>query len=131
MPRGKLTPKQAEIKSLLGINQSIVQIAELMDTTPGAVKAQISRMRKNGHSIPRVAAAVAAPTPSRTVDKTSVEAHIDGELTAVDERLATIDETMHSLNGEHRDLSERRERLRKAWEALTPETSKPQLAAVS
>lgn len=120
--RGKLSAKQDEVMKLLDAGQAIPEIAALMDTTPNAIKAQITRMREKGYAISTVngrttEAPVIAPIKA-TPTTTSVEGHIDSEIERVSSRLVTVEESLTSLTGEQGELSERRERLEVARTAL-------------
>lgn len=132
---GKLTAKQDEVRKLLESGQSIVEVAELMETTAGAVKAQVSRIRKAGVTVsitaPRREAATASPKdPSRTVSTVSVEDHLKAELERVSDRLVEVGELSGALAQESDELTERKARLEQARSALTSPT-KPALAAVA
>lgn len=148
---GKLTAKQDEVRKLIEGGQSIVEVAELMETTPGAVKAQISRIRKLGVAIststtpkpptptptrkrrgrkaPKPAAASDELTPVRP--RMSIEEHVGAELTRIEERLATVGETLTNLTAEQGNLSDRKGRLEAARAELTPGSGNPALAVVA
>lgn len=136
MARRTLTAKQDEVRKLLGAGQSTEQIAELMETTPGAIKAQISRMRRAGVKLDKPArtAAAVATDPRTAVPRDespavvqSVEDHLATELGRVSDRLANIGETLDALTAEQTTLRERQQRLEQARSALEQTT----LAAVA
>lgn len=130
----KLTTKQEEVRQLLGANQTIEEIADLMETTPRAIKAQITRIRSAGVKV-NIAAAKAPVKATRdrpkavTIEPGSVEEHIAGELTRVSDRLIVIRETILDLDTEQETLGERLLRLEQARTALSP--TEPKLAAVA
>ena len=132
---GKLTPKQDEVKRLIENGQSIEQVADLMETSPNAIKAQITRIRALGVKIdvpgrtPADAHEEAAQAIVAAATK-SVEEHIDSELKFTDERLAVVGETLADLTQERAELDERKARLEQARSALTTK-SPPALSAVA
>lgn len=136
--KGKPTAKQEEVKRLLEAGQSIVEIADLMETTPGAVKAQISRLRKLGvkvaptdHGRSTEPQAPLAPEPERApASEQSVEEHIASELAEADERVTVIETTVAALEGERTTLSERKGRL-EAAQAELGEAGRSHLTAVA
>lgn len=141
---GKLTAKQDEVKKLLDSGQTIVEVAELMDTTPGAIKAQISRMKKigvkiatsGGRSVTAPASAQQAARANRSpavVDEAaemSVEDHLGIELARVDDRLTTVGEMLRTLGKEQDELTDRKGRLEAARAELAP-GGRPALAVVA
>lgn len=141
MPTGKRqrskkpTERMKEVKSLLGQDKSIEEIASLLETTPSAIYQQMSRMRSIGFLPPGTrgkrpatesAAAATRPSVSRAVAAAngqnghSLEEHLDSELGTVIERLDTITAQREDLAREAAALSERRERLDAAQKALVP-----------
>lgn len=140
---GKLTAKQDEVKKLLDSGQTIVEVAELMDTTPGAIKAQISRMKKIGVKIatsggrsvtaPASAQAARANRPAVVAEappEMSVEDHLGIELARVDDRLTTVGELLRTLGEEQGELTDRKGRLEAARAELAP-GGRPALAVVA
>lgn len=141
---GKLTAKQDEVKKLLDSGQTIVEVAELMDTTPGAIKAQISRMKRIGVKIatsggrsitaPASAQAARANRSPAVADgappEMSVEDHLGIELARVDDRLTTVGELLRTLGEEQGELTDRKGRLEAARAELAP-GGRPALAVVA
>lgn len=135
--RGKLSEKQDDVKRLLEAHRSIEEIAQLMETTPNAIKAQISRINNKGYNLSTEngrltttdAEAPSAPVkPPATV--TSVEGHIESELERISSRLVTVETDLTNLTTEQGDLTERRERLEQARTSLIG-GDRPALAAVA
>lgn len=145
MPTGKRqrskkpTERMKEVKSLLGQDKSIEEIASLLETTPSAIYQQMSRMRSIGFlppgtrgkrpaAAPRTVAAAAAD-PGRSTRGSlanavqnghSLEEHLDSELGSVTERLRIIEAQRVDLEHEAGALTERRERLEDAQKVLVP-----------
>lgn len=136
--RGKLSAKQDEVMKLLDAGQTIPDIASLMDTTPNAIKAQISRMRAKGHTISTVNGRTTEPSraeetaPVRgSVSAGSVESHIESEVERVSNRLVTVEASLTDLTKEEHELTERRDRLEAARSSLGGTNPRPALAAVA
>lgn len=125
MPKQEpLTEKQEQVKSLLENGQTVEEVAELMDSTPRAINAQVSRIHSRGHFIrTRRDEAEAGPL--------TVEAHIESELQQTTARLEEIADSIAKLSEEQTTLQVRSGALSDAGNALRVSTGKPRLAAVS
>lgn len=120
-----LTAKQDEVRRLIANGQSVETIAELMDTTPRVVRAQITRIRGLGISVEepvvaaeRPSAALAAKNGNTAADAPTVEGVLDAELLSLGDRLDQVERLLESARVEGDVVRERKERLEKARDVL-------------
>lgn len=137
MARAKLSAKQEEIKDLIAAKPDITadEIAKEMETSPGAIHQQMTRMRsigalpktrrrgKNTRRRARIAAS-ASPAPERAAKPSdngavSLEDHLTSELDGTVGRLGEVERLQTELALEAAELDERRKRLHAAQEALS------------
>lgn len=147
MAKAKPSPRQQEILDLMKGQPGITpgEIADVLDTTPGAIYQQLSRLR-NLKLLPKATASqrgklLAPATPTRVTGPSasetasnghiSLEDHLNQELTGVTERIEEIvteraeieaerQQRLDALASEEGGLTERQKRLDAAQKALVP-----------